>query len=214
LLAMVFTSCDPRTNDVDPSDLGSTDHYPTITVTPSVSNGSTVTEGSSITFDISMDRSIDENIDFVATLVSGTVGENDIVLGSGRVAAYSTTTSVTVNIIDDSYPEIDENATIKIEAADDSSDFWLNPQTVLSNYDYTIQDPVNPDLIVVLEWDYDAAPDLDMFAFNSVLGAWDYAATADTPEIKNIVWGSDPDGTYYIGIDPYEVTPGVALIDY
>ena len=122
------------------------------------------------------------------------------------MSKYTNETTITFTVADDGIPEIDETAIIKIEPDGADSEFWIIPNNTLPEFSYTLKSPVHPEnLVIAAGWDADAADDLDFFIFNEAEGPWDYSASSDNPEIASI-WGSDPDGVYYLGFDPYDVS--------
>lgn len=208
LMSLLIVGCDAEKADQEPSTVGSTAYKPTLTITPSVASGN-VEEGSEITYTLSTDRVIEFDIYFKATLLSGTTSEDDIELGTVKLARYTNSATLTVGIADDGIPEIDETAVIKIEPDGVDSEFWVLPNNTLPTFNYTIKSIVHPEnLVIAAGWDANAADDLDFFIFNQVEGPWDYSASSDNPEIASI-WGSDPDGVYFLGFDPYDVTDDV-----
>ncbi len=212
-MSLLIVGCDAEKADQEPSELGSTAYKPTLVITPSVASGN-VEEGSQITFTLTTDRVIEFDINFKATLMSGTASEDDIDLGTIKLAKFTNSAVLTVKIADDMIPEIDETAVIKIEPDGVDSEFWIIPNNTLPTFSYTIKSPVHPEnLVIAAGWDGDAAPDLDFFIFNELEGAWDNSASSDNPEIASI-WGSDPDGVYFLGFDPYEVEDGVDSFEY
>lgn len=214
-MSLLIVGCDAEKAEQDPSEVGSTKSRPILTVTPSIPNGN-VEEGQTITFTISIDRAIANDINFKASLVGGTATEADVELGDlVTIASYDTETTITITIVDDMIPEDDETATIRIEPAGVDSVFWISPHNTLPEFNYTIKSSVNPtDLVVALAWDGDVAPDMDMFVFNEIDGPWSLAASDDNPEVTNVILGDEPDGAYYIGFDPYDVNSGVETLDY
>jgi len=193
----------------DDEELAGQEYKPTVSITASAPTGN-VDEGTSITYSLSFDKPINHPISFVATLVSGVAGANDVELGVTTIPANVTTGSLTVDFIADLVPELPESAVIKIEGGSEDSKYYINPASQLPNYTYSIISPVSAtDLAVALEWDYDTVSDIDLYAFSEANGPWELAATGDTPEVKNIILGSEPDGTYLLGIDAYSLTTGV-----
>lgn len=215
LLSITLVNCDAEESSVDPTPIGGTQELVTPTITPDVVPGD-VDEGSSITFSIVFDKSVRQTVTWVPVLVGGTGTEADLDLDVTAVMnAYRTSTSMTVDVISDGIPEMDQTVTIQLQPISVESGYWISPNYDLPEFTYTIKSFVDPnDLIVAFEWDENASHDMDMFAFSEVSGPWDSAATGDIPETKNLVWGIDPDGTYFIGVDPYDVEDGVTEIDY
>ena len=208
-----LVACDYEKASVDSAEPGSIDNKPTVTITSDVAQGA-VDEGTVINFTLQFDKQIPYSVGFHA-VISGSAGEADVDLGSGRVNAFANSAVLSVEIIDDLVPELDESLTIKIEPDSPASAYYVHPNSNLSGFSYTIKSPVDPDdLIVALDWDFDSAHDLDMFSISADYGAWDVQWTSDHPEVKNLIWGSDPDGTYYLSIDPYSVEPGVTEFWY
>ena len=210
--ALVF-SCDAEEASQTPAGIGSDTYKPTVSVTADMTGD--VDEGMAATFTLNTDRAIAYDIFFTAVLVSGDATDSDLVIGSARLPKYSTTTDLVVDFNADGVPELDETAVITIQPDGVDSNFWVNDASDFGTYSYTIKSPVDPnDLIVALEWDLERSHDLDMFSVSAQYGAWDQQWTGDHPEVKNLIWGVDPDGTYYLGIDPYDVEDGVTEFWY
>lgn len=214
LLSFLIIGCDAKSGDQDPSEVGSSDYKPTLTVTPSVQSGN-VDKGTTITYTLSVDKPMEFDIYFKASLIGGTASERSVELGTTKLARYTNQTEITVDIVDDGLPEKDKTALIRIEADGLDSEFWIIPNNTLPEFNYTIKSLINPtDLVVGLGWDEDDAEDMDMFVFSDEEGPWSYAATSDNPEVTNVIWGNEPDGVYFIGFDPYDVNSGVESINY
>jgi hypothetical protein len=213
-LGTVLFSCEPEMANQDVSAIGSQSYKPTLTVTSDLV-GNIVNEDESVTFTLTTDKILAYNVSYKVILESGTASEDDVVLSTGTIARNTNSTTLTVSFPNDSYFEADETAVLKVVADGVASEFWVLNYDSLPAFNYTIKDFVNPDdFVVQLEWDYEAASDLDMFCFKSPATSWDSAATGATPEYKNLIWGANPNGTYYLGIDPFDVEPGVTSIDY
>ena len=213
-LGTVLFSCDPEKANQDSAAIGSESYKPTLTVTTDFV-GNEVNEGETITYNLTTDKVLEFDISVKVILESGTASEADVVLATGVITKFTNLATLTATFPEDGIPEVDETAVIKVVADGVASEFWVVNYETLPAFNYTIKSFVNPDdFMVALEWDYDAASDFDMFSISQANGPWDSAATGDTPESKNLIWGVDPDGTYFLGIDPYDVEPGVTSIDY
>lgn len=214
-LSLGFFSCDDNRQAIEESEeVGALNNKAMVSINSNVTSGD-INEGTVVEYTINFDKPVSANVNFVAVLKGGTAGENDVDLGSAQLARYGTSTTLSITIENDLIPENDETAIITIEAASPSSDYFVHPNSNIPDFNYNIKSPVDPnDLIVALEWDIDAASDLDMFSVSAVNGPWDQQWTGDYPEVKNLVWGVDPDGTYYLGIDPYSVENDVTEFWY
>ena len=209
VLSLALFACDQEKANIDAEGPGSTSNKSTVTATPD-NTGGDVNEGDVVTFSITLDKPQSSAVGFEAILVGGSGSADDVVLGSSRVGSYATGTSITVEFAADLIPENDETVIVKIVPDGVVSGYFVSNPDNLGEYTYNVKSPVDPDdLIVALEWDTVAAHDLDMFSVSAANGAWDQQWTGDHPEVKNLIWGVDPDGTYYLGIDPYDVEAGV-----
>lgn len=214
LAGFVVTSCDVNDRE-DVSDIGTTDNKPVISITTADSGAA---EGNSVTIMITSDKPISNDIRFQASVTGGTVSEGDYSLSSESFALskYTTSTELTVTFAADEMPELQENIEVSVNLYGGAANDFLvhESSTKEATFTFDVDNVVDPnDLIVALEWGENAS-DLDMFSFDGTYGEWDVQWTADHPEIKNLIWGSDDDGTYYLGIDPYEVAPGADTFDY
>lgn len=214
LLSITLVNCDVETSSVDPTDIGGTEQLVIPTITPDVAGGE-IAEGSTITFDIEFDKSVRQTVTWIPVVVGGSASEDDVDLSdTGVVNPYRTSASLSVPVLDDGIPEENQTITIQLQPISVESGYWISPEFDNPTFTYTIVSPVDPDdLIVAMEWDFDASHDMDMFAFSEVNGPWDSAATGDIPESKNMVWGVDPDGTYFLGVDPFDIQDGATVID-
>ena len=213
LSVSIFACDDARESNQDAEPIGSLNSKAMVSITADVASGD-VTEGDVITFGINMDKPVSVNVGYVAVLKGGTANDADVTLGSATISKFSTTASISVTINADSFPELDETAIITIEADGPTSGYSVHPDSNIPNFTYNILSPVSPtDLMVGLEWDNVSAPDIDMVSFYGTVEAG-VTATGDMPEVGNLILGSNPDGTYFLGIDPYEVEADVTSFDY
>jgi hypothetical protein len=115
---------------------------------------------------------------------------------------------MTITVLEDDFPEPTEKLALEIGAFDIADNWQLNPASDVEavNLDLT---NVNQEgvLTIAISWpNHD--DDLDMYIFSATINDdWggNDGATGNNPEILTSLWPSDPNGTYYVGIDPYHL---------
>lgn len=161
---------------------------------------------------VTMDKAIAFNSEFTAYPGeddTATLGE-DYIIKNAVIPAYATTGQMSIVILSDNFPEVDEtvNLTVKpLEGSDgEEYDLLFHPDTQYLNLSFTIANTNSEDdLTMAFEWNADQASDLDVVIFDDAGNEFSYVASADNPELGEIIPNSAPDGTYYVNIDDYAV---------
>lgn len=215
----LFNSCDNTENE-NPI---STDQKPVVTIA-TINTTSETSESNEliVTYDISIDKVINEPIRFIATQVGGSADSNDYMITNGTIAPFENSTQITVKILNDISPEETEDLQIKIEIlGSDNSNSWgaehnhflvANP-TVAQDLSLTINNSPATHFTVQLDWDSDLAGDLDVFVFAPNGDDYSVLGTGDVPELAQLIAADAADGEYLIGIDPYSVEDGTTNFD-
>jgi len=180
-------------------------------------SGSTVTEGDTINYTITISYPLDVDLTFTVMLQDGTASEADYAFEEATIPAYTTTTELQIVFVVDNIPEVAVTAQLEIGIDDLARQYMLNPSTANPVLDLTIENYNSPaGLTIAYGWE-DENNDIDLFSLlDDVDGiypdydngdgqvSWDAAASSDNPEIM-LSFLADPPGTYLIGIDPYHV---------
>jgi hypothetical protein len=204
-LAVSIVSCNTAEQDASP--IVSPDDYPVATFTTDFT-GSTINEGDTIMYTITLDKAIDWDLNFDFILNSGTLDNDlDAMSATATIAPYETETEIMIIFVADNFPEVSETAQIEIKLTDIAETYLVNPTTVFPVLDLTVVN-VNSTagLTLSLLWE-DDHDDFDLIPFDGAEGdaiTWAGATGAD-PEIA-IVPNSYADGTYPVLVDPYDIT--------
>jgi hypothetical protein len=210
LLLLSMVSCD--TADQDTSPIASPDGYPVATFTTNIS-GTTLTEGDTLIYTITMDKMIERTITFDAHFIGGTASEEDFVITKAIMQPYSTVTELMIVFNDDGIPSAtSKTAEFEIGVFGGVAErYLLNPSQTFPTTSITVNNFNDPTLLTIaLSWEVDE--DIDMVTFSALEGEWgDGGATAANPEIDHSIWLADPVGTYYVnimdwGVDPFDYT--------
>lgn len=208
LIMAGITACDTADQDVSP--VVSPDNYPVATYAAG-SSATTLKEGDTLVYTITTDKKIDRALTFNARIISGTANEDDFEIEPAVIQPYTRETKMYIIVTGDNFPELGESVQIELGVFGIADRYILNPSQVNPTLDLTIENVNDPDVLTIaFGWTNDD-DDIDAFAY---LGDedWGLAATSANPETVTAIWPSDPNGTYYFGIDPYIVhTP---TIDY
>ncbi len=201
-LAFSIVGCDAPDQEVAP--IISPDNYPMVTFTPNKS-GASVKEGDTIVYSIKLDKMIDRSLTFSLDL-GGTIDEHDIVAEPVTLAPYTLETEMTIVFTADEIPENAETAELEIVLASLADKYLVNPKSTFPKLSLSVAS-VNDDagVTVAIGWpNHD--DDIDIFCTSKNDGAWAVAASSDNPEIMVAsIFDADPDGEYYIGMDPYHL---------
>ncbi|MBN1117021.1 MAG: hypothetical protein JXA77_07450 [Bacteroidales bacterium] len=204
LVVFALSSCEKPQEVADPI---SPDGYPVVTFTTDFS-GTSVTEGDTIIYSISIDKMLDRQLRFAPIILDGTGDDHDIIYNEAAIAPYTTETELMIVFAADDYPEVAETMQIEIGLERLAEKYLVNPSTTNPVLDLTVNNYNDPSVLTIaFEWDGEDN-DIDIVAgyvYNDTLWGWGYAASSDNPEILTSIWPDDPDGTYLVGLDPYHV---------
>jgi len=218
-IVLGMVACDTASQDVEP--VISPDGYPVATFVNTT--GTTVVEGKSITYKITIDKMIDRALTFSLKQTGGTaVDGEDFVCEPAVLAPYTKE----VNLVIETFEDFDTGATEtiigEIGVFGIADRYLLNPATVNPKVTFTITNFVSPKLEVAFSWHadvviggetYDAADYID-FDFlvspeadfdisdpwASEIGIYD-AATGSHPEEMTL--SGLANGTYVLWADLY-----------
>jgi hypothetical protein len=219
LFIVSMAACDTANQDVSPVISPNGKPVATFTAVP----GTTVTEGDTIFYTITIDKMIDRSITFSFNQTGGTaVVDEDYTVAPVVLEPY--TTSVTMMFISYRDDKVDPTETIigEIGAFSIADRYLLNPSTVNPKPTLTLNNYVSPVLNISFAWEQtiliDNVPeeaadavDFDFFVstaadfdisdpWASEIGIYD-AATASQPELLTLS-GLD-DGEYILWADTY-----------
>ena len=224
LLIVSILSCDTADQDVSPI-VSPDDSYPAVTFTSDFT-GSTVAEGDTIVYFVSINKPIDKALTFTASVIGGDADDSDIEVISGTINPYTTETKVSVIFTKDWPAEDDETVEVEIGIFSLANKYLVQTSTVNPVLSLTISNYVSDDLTMVFEWDKDifvnagyedfpdygweistcSEVDFDIFIADAegfdINDPWAtfnpviYAATGDCPE--EMTFSGLPDGSYII----------------
>jgi len=154
---------------------------------------------------------LDRALTFSAKINGGSAGEDDYLAESVVLAPYTTEAKLYIIAIADDFPEVAEDVQMEIGVFGIADKYLLNPGTVNPTLNLSLTNYNDPDVLTVAVGWANHDDDLDVYA---LLGTerWGAAAGSDNPEILTSIWPTDPNGTYYVGIDPYFTNQ--ALVEY
>lgn len=186
-LAIGIVACDTASQDVSP--VVSPDGYAKATFTTSFT-GSTVNEGDTITYNISIDKMIDRSLTFSARINEGTADASDLTVLSGVLAPYTLTTTVKIIFNKDWDVEPVETMKIEIGVFSIADRYLVNKTTVDPILTLSLNNYVSPILGISVNWAKDIV-------------------------VYNVVDKFLNAGNYNIKIrDTVEVTKSTSAIDY
>ncbi len=193
------------------SPIDSPDDNSIATFTPA-GDYSSIKEGDVLEYEISVDKMVANDVQFSVVFGENSVlGPDDVSITGGLLGAFNASTTISVEILADDFPEVSEAASFEISAAEDLTwNFQLSPLSQVVSVSADVPN-VNDDtsLTVAFGWsDPEHITDFDFLVEHADLGSWGAAATSANPEVDLSVWKTDDDGTYYYGVDPYDVPDG------
>lgn len=177
------------------------------------SHGTNISEGDTIKYTITVSKLVDEKIDFTVDFSDESgIDESDYEVTGGTLAAYTKSTTLEIAFIADNLPEVGEKLIFEVGAFDLGQNWHLSPESDIDEVNTTLNNVNDPDfLTLAFGWeDPEHHSDFDFFTYLGTT-AWGAAATSDNPEIDMSIshaYTADPndyDGTYYAGVDPYDV---------
>lgn len=207
IMAIGIVACDTASQETEP--VVSPDGYPVATFTPSVT---TVIEGDTITYTISIDKPIDRSITFTLKQTGGTADAEDYTVAPAVLQPYTKSVEMLVITIEDFDAEASETIVGEIGAYSISDKYLLNPSTVNPTpVNLTITNFVSPDLGVAFYWNadvvisgdtYDAADWIDFDFLVSTEAEFDIADPwASEIGIYEAVTGGYPEALTLSGLD-------------
>jgi hypothetical protein len=217
LLFVSLIGCDTAKQDVEP--IVSPDGYPTASFV-NVTGKTTVTEGDTLVFNITIDKMIDRAITFTFEQTGGTADEDDFTAVPAVLQPYTKSAKLLIITHQDYDFTSAETLSGEISVLSIAERYLLNAATVFPAPSITINNYVSPDLELAFYWDqdvpldgdvYDAADHID-FDFivadaagfditdpwSNDIGIYD-AATGSHPE--ELVLSGLPNGEYIIFVD-------------
>jgi|WetSurSiteA1Bulk_404760.scaffolds.fasta_scaffold00460_10 hypothetical protein len=200
-------SCDAPDQEVSP--VISPDTKPMATFTANMSTTS-VEEGDTLILTITTDKMIERALTFAPIIEGGTADELDYtIVGSAGTSAvlapYTNSIQMLIIFTEDNFPEVSEDLQLEIGVYSIAEKYLLHPDYENLALDLTITNKNDPTALTIAFGWPNHDEDIDLFSFFGT-EAWGAAASSDNPEIDRSIWTTDPDGTYYSGIDPYDVT--------
>ncbi len=201
MLILFLAGCEMEPETQDPI---STENYPVATFNTDFS-GTSVSEGDTIDYTITLDRMSDRDLTFEVRQLDGTADDHDFVYEEVTIPAYSLSADMQIVVLADDLPEEQETLKLEVGVFYVGERYILNPTTVNPVLDLTVTNFNDPNVLTVAFGWQNPESDIDLFAISEVDGAWGAAASADNPEILTSIWPSDPEGNYFVTIDPYSV---------
>lgn len=207
-LIVSFASCDTADQDVSP--VVSPSDYPVATYTPS-SASTTLLEGDTLTYTITLDKPIDRAMTFKAKFLDGTASSGDYTAASVVMQPYTTEAKLLIIATYDNFPEVSENIQLELGVYGIADRYLLNPSQVNPELDLTIGNVNDPTLLtIVFSWPV-AFGDIDIVTWQDNAGTlepWgDGGATSANPETDKSIWLADPVGDYYVNIIDWGADP-------
>ena len=139
ILIVSMISCDQADQDVSPI-VSPDDSYPVATFTSNFT-GSTVAEGDTVVYTVSINKPIDRALTFSASVIGGDADDSDIEVLTGTIDPYTTETEVSIVFTKDWPAESDETAQVEIGLFSMADKYLVKSSTVnpvmnltISNY--------------------------------------------------------------------------------
>lgn len=203
LFLFAFASCDVETAEQDAMDIISPNDKPTLVVTSDATGNSL--KGSTVTYTLTLDQTIDRDILFTPSVTGGTADDHAYLpLEPVTLAGYTKSVDFQVVLVQDYLIEDEKTLQIQLEITGIGQKYLLHPDTVIPPMDIVIESIEDPTLLIVnFEWDNDL--DMDMLTYSDTptfpAELWGTGgATGANPEVDTSIWLADPLGDYYICI--------------
>lgn len=198
IFLLAFTSCDTAEQDVSP--IISPDGKPMVAIS-TASDGSVI-EGESITYTVSLDKTIDRAITFTPVIIGGTADDHDYeALEPVTIQPYTNSVDFTINLIDEDVNESSETLEIQLEIQGIAEKYLINPNAVIDPIQFNIIDQTK--LFIEFSWaediDFDILTYSDTATYPATLWGTGGAGSGN-PEHDSSIWLSDPTGDYYVCI--------------
>ncbi len=203
-LLLMSVACD---QDQDVSPIQDPATKPLISIARTDGGSNTLVEGDVLEYTITTDKMMAKEMVFSLVVNGGEVDETDFLIEGGVLAPYTTSTTMTVTVLADDVPELGEDAELTIEATDYATNWRLNPAAETAEMSTSVAN-VNMDGVVsiALSWP-NPEDDLDFYIFTSGGSNWGGGASAGStnPEVNLNLWPEDPNGDYYVEMDPFHL---------
>ncbi len=196
-----IVACDTATQDVEP--VISPDNYPVVSFTAS-SSSTSLTEGDTLIYTITMDKMIDRSVTFSPVVTGGTADEDDYTAEPAVLQPYNTEVKFYIVASEDGLPEESETLDMEIKVLSIADRYLVNQNTVFPSVSLTLVS-VNDPTLLTIAFSWPTEDDMDIVTWSDTPDyphtEWgDGGATGSNPEIDKSIWLSDPAGTYYVNI--------------
>jgi hypothetical protein len=208
---LTLTACD---QDKDAEPVMDANTKPTITVTriDEGAGSDAINEGDILEFEVKTSKWMEGAIDFEVQVENLVEHLDYEILAAPSIRPYSSTGNLVIEILSDNFPETAEELTLTVIATDIAQNWRLNPSSLTgTTFDLSVNN-INAEGAYSIGYIWgDDHDDYDMYIYSVAEddfwgGDQVYdAATGNYPETTTALKTSDPDGTYYIGVDPYAV---------
>lgn len=149
LLIVSIAACDTADQDVSP--VTSPAGYTKATFVTDFS-GTSVTEGDTIVYSVSIDKTIDRSITFSARVLEGTGNEDDITVIPGVIAPYTNEITVSVIFNQDWDAESAETMKLEVGAFGIADKYLLNATTINPILNLNVNNYVSDILSISVDW--------------------------------------------------------------
>ncbi len=219
ILGLLMYSCFPE-QEVAP--IKDPSNNPLATITPQ-GDYSLVKEGDTLVFDITLDKMIKNNVAIDIDILDGTtlVEDEQFVIEGTNIPAYGLSTQAFVYVLSNDFPDDANLGKLELNVTSDNDITWnfqLNPATQSVMVNSEVQNFNDPDaLTIYFEWDDpEEVIDFDLLIEYETGGeSWSAdGATGNNPEKDKTIrndYDSPYDGTYLVGIDPFDVPSSVDI---
>lgn len=209
LTALFITGCYKQ----EVADVISTDNKVVAVITPNFTN-TEVTEGDTISYTVTLSKMMEYATTFTLDIdeEASTYDAHNLEIIDATVQAYSLDAELLIVFHENPAPEITKTLVFEVGCYNTAEMYTLHESTEYLPQDITIKNMHDTSAVVVaFGWDI-ADNDIDLFGIYDNAGTnvdWALAGTANNPEIMTTIsvdhpeYGPDPDGDYFITIDPY-----------
>jgi len=157
--SLFLAGCETAKQDVEP--IVSPDGYPTATFVNAT--GSTVTEGDTIVFNITIDKTLDRALTFSFNQTGGTADDHDYIADPVVLQPYTKSAKFMIVTVADFDFTSTETLEGEIGVFGIADRYLLNEATVNPTPSITINNYVSPDLEMEFYWDQDVPLDGDVY---------------------------------------------------
>lgn len=211
VIALIFSSCYKQ----EVEGVISTDEKVVATITPNFFN-TEVVEGDTLSYTITLSKMMEFATTFTIDVdeESSTFDWHNLEIIDATIAAYSLEAELLVIFLASPTPENTKNLAFEVGCYNTSEMYTLHETTEFLSQDIMVKNLVDTTAVVVaFGWDV-PENDIDLFGIYDDSGTnvdWALAGTANNPEVMTTInvdhpeFGPDPDGDYFITIDPYHM---------